>query len=373
MRIAIIGTYPPPYGGISIHIQRLKNRLEVLGWDITIFNLGKPQQGETENIIDIDNLYLWLLRQLFQRYPYDIVHLNTSSSWLLRIYFGLILCPMRRKKLIITWHGNDITWPYVVNSTRRPARGLISWIISKLVIKSFKKAHAVICVNENGKNLLTARGVNKDRMRTIPAFIPPVNNGPDLYEIPEESWSFISEHTPVIVANAYQITFFKNQDTYGIDMCIDLCIKLKPFYPNIGFIFALPNIGDHEYYKKLTETIHANEIGYNFLFQHKPCQFYPMLAKSDIFVRPTNTDGDAVSIREALFFNVPTVASNAVPRPEGTVLFETRDNDDLFSKVKDILDNYELYKIKLQSVKIKDNFEEILAVYRSMTSYVKNQ
>jgi glycosyltransferase involved in cell wall biosynthesis len=149
-------------------------------------------------------------------------------------------------------------------------------------------------------------------------------------------------------------------------MCIDLCTRLRHFYPKVGVIFALPDIGDHQYYDQLVRLISSKQIDDHFVFQHKPCQFYPILAKSDVFVRPTNTDGDAVSLREALFFNVPSVASNAVPRPEGTVLFETRDNEDLFRKVKNILDNYELYKTKLQAVTVKDNFEEILTVYRSM-------
>ena len=42
-------------------------------------------------------------------------------------------------------------------------------------------------------------------------------------------------------------------------------------------------------------------------------------------MRPTRTDGDAVSIREAMHFGRPVVASDAVPRPEGVVTFPSRD------------------------------------------------
>jgi len=89
----------------------------------------------------------------------------------------------------------------------------------------------------------------------------------------------------------------------------------------------------------MKQRISDKQIEENFLFQTKPCQMYPIIMKSDLFLRPTNTDGDAVSIREALHFKVPAVASDVCPRPEGTILFKCRDIDDLTSKVKEVLDN----------------------------------
>ena len=58
-----------------------------------------------------------------------------------------------------------------------------------------------------------------------------------------------------------------------------------------------------------------------------------MLKHCDLFVRPTSTDGDAVSIREALWLGVPTVASDAVARPAGVATFRSRDADDLARKI----------------------------------------
>ncbi|HME90949.1 MAG TPA: glycosyltransferase, partial [Myxococcaceae bacterium] len=49
----------------------------------------------------------------------------------------------------------------------------------------------------------------------------------------------------------------------------------------------------------------------------------------DAFVRPTSADGDAVSVREALALGVACVASDAVPRPSGVVLFRSGDAIDL--------------------------------------------
>jgi len=48
----------------------------------------------------------------------------------------------------------------------------------------------------------------------------------------------------------------------------------------------------------------------------------PAFPFTAVYLRPTLTDGDAVSIREALDAGVPVVASNVVRRPRGVVTAE---------------------------------------------------
>ena len=130
---------------------------------------------------------------------------------------------------------------------------------------------------------------------------------------------------------------------------------------------CLPDIGDYDYFNKMEQKIADKSIENNFLFVTQPYQIYPILMKSDIFVRPTNTDDDAVSVREALYFKIPLVASDVVPRPEGTILFKNRDINDFTLKVKDILDNYRWHKKRLEAVKVEDDAEKILGVYQKLT------
>ena len=62
-----------------------------------------------------------------------------------------------------------------------------------------------------------------------------------------------------------------------------------------------------------------------------------MFKKVNLSIRPTITDGDAISIREALYFNCEVIASDVVKRPEGTVYFKCRDIDDLYYQTSKIL------------------------------------
>jgi hypothetical protein len=48
------------------------------------------------------------------------------------------------------------------------------------------------------------------------------------------------------------------------------------------------------------------------------------MEQADLVVRPTNTDGDSLSIREAIFLNKPIISSDVVKRPDGTILFANR-------------------------------------------------
>ncbi len=88
--------------------------------------------------------------------------------------------------------------------------------------------------------------------------------------------------------------------------------------------------------------------------------------KSHVFLRPTNTDGDANSLREALFFRVPSVASDVCPRPEGTILFRNRDISDLTAKVEELLENYETHKKALEGLNIEDNSLKLIELYRGL-------
>ena len=68
---------------------------------------------------------------------------------------------------------------------------------------------------------------------------------------------------------------------------------------------------------------------------HQSC--LAVIARSDIFVRPTFSDGDAISVREAIELGTPVVASDVVSRPAGTVCFKTGDASDLVSKIESVL------------------------------------
>jgi glycosyltransferase involved in cell wall biosynthesis len=88
------------------------------------------------------------------------------------------------------------------------------------------------------------------------------------------------------------------------------------------------------------------------------------MQSSDIMLRTTWYDGDAISVREALQLGVPVIASDNGMRPEGTHLIPARDLDALVAAVEKILDRPSP-RVPVASESDR-NLGEILTVYQEL-------
>jgi glycosyltransferase involved in cell wall biosynthesis len=349
LKIALFGPCPPPYGGVSIHVQRLSNLLFENHIDHTIYDITQFKGKEEKN--DDSQVKNWLKIIFFSR---GIIHIHNSGLNLLKIFLLSILMIIKGNKVIITFHS------------LRDEIEKFSWCRKKVLSVSIANISYFIVTNSRIKEKLVNVGVINEKITVIPGFLPPNISKKDTKDIPAEIWEFIKNHHPIISANAFRIEFYNNQDLYGLDMCIELCTNLKKKYPHIGFVFCLPSIGDYDYFSEMKNKITSNNIEKNFMFITQPFQFYPILRASDLFVRPTNTDGDAVSIRESLYFKIPSVVSDIVPRPKGTNVFHNRDITDFTLKVENIFENYENHKKNLENLEIENNFNKIMSIYKKV-------
>jgi glycosyltransferase involved in cell wall biosynthesis len=137
-------------------------------------------------------------------------------------------------------------------------------------------------------------------------------------------------------------------------------------YKNIGFIYIIPEIGDYDYFEKMQNLVKKYNLEDNFHFYTKPVAYPAVINMCDLFIRPTNTDGDALSIIEALTLQKPTIASDVCRRPEGTILFKNRNVNDLYNKVIYIIEYYIECKKQIESIEFEDNAEKILEVYKKV-------
>jgi glycosyltransferase involved in cell wall biosynthesis len=86
-----------------------------------------------------------------------------------------------------------------------------------------------------------------------------------------------------------------------------------------------------------------------------------LYARLTLFVRPTITDGDSVSVRECLHLGVPVVASDAVPRPGGCLLFGSRDQQAMEHLVMSVLADPDSYRRRLV---LEDSALPVIDLYR---------
>jgi glycosyltransferase involved in cell wall biosynthesis len=358
LKIGLIGSCPPPYSGIAVHIERLMKKLDDLNINYVLYDiLGVERKNKENRIVCIKYPKLWIIKY-FLSTKNEIIH-NHTEDWRGQIIVGLM--GLSGKKTIATLHSEVL-----INSWKD-----FNFIKRKIIQIALKSSTSLIVVNSNIENFCLSLGINQNKIFLIPAFIPPTLEKEEINEIPRDIWNFLDTHYPILSGNAYKITFLKDEDVYGIDLCIELCFKLKQTWNDVGLIFFLPEFfwekREKQYFSYLQKRIIELNLQNNFLFVTQSYPFHPILLKSTVFIRPTNTDGDAISIREALYFGVPAVASNVVIRPEGTIVFKNRDIDDFTLKVKDLLDNYQQYKQILNSLTFDDNASRILQVYQRVS------
>ena len=348
--MALIGPCPPPYGGIAIHVRRLREQLTESGWECMVYDLVRQRELRGAEVTAIKNARLWPLRYFFTASE-NVIH-YIYSGWELGILVGMM--GFLGKKTVVSIVGDDLKDHLMKGG----------WFRKQLLSFALKRYACIIAVNPEINQLLLSTGIRPERIEVITPFLPPVVSNEAQNEIPGEIWRFIDSHKPVISANAFKIRFYNGIDLYGLDMCIELCVKLKSTYPEVGFVFCLPDIGDEGYFTRMRQEIRDKGIEDNFLFVTQPLdEVYPIWQKSDVFVRPTNTDGDSVSLREALYLKTPSVASDVISRPEGTVLFKNRNIDSFTESVEYVLRNYKQLKADMESLEVKSGFSQILEVY----------
>ncbi|MDD2595639.1 MAG: glycosyltransferase [Bacteroidales bacterium] len=343
--ILIIGSSPGHIGGVGIHLSRLVENLR----DLYNFDYVDESKTRLPNYYNLRSFNL--LKYLKKVLHADIVHIH-SSTFFLRA-FHIVICKLFfRKHIIVTIHHNPIV------------EGKFGNKVNTIVLPFCQK---VIFVNKEGYNMFNLKK-RKSRYLVFPAFIPPIIDKEKI--LPEGLLEWIlnkkKENYSIISSNAWKLVISKGEDLYGIDMCIELMKALLLKGEKCAFIFVLSNPKENvellNIYKQKIKDYQLYDV---FLIWEDSISFVRLIQESDLIVRPTNTDGDALSIREALFLNKQIVASDVVDRPEGTIIFHVRDNDDFCDKVS--------YALKQGNVETSGNkIDYYLNFYRELYSQWTN-
>ena len=139
-----------------------------------------------------------------------------------------------------------------------------------------------------------------------------------------------------MVSNASKLVLHNGVDLYGLDMCIDLMSKLLEMRKDnyyLIFIVIVNSDRQRQMFEDYKKLVAETELKNRILILDEPLSFVRLITMSDIVLRTTNTDGDAISIREGLFFGKKVIASDVVKRPEGVLTFKTRDLNSLIEVV----------------------------------------
>lgn len=336
-----IGPYSA-IGGVGIHIKRLEALISE-SFDVNIIDETSLDEAD-DKIFNIRN------KKLFKYLNFiinaKIVHIH-SGVWWLQI-FHIIIAKLFIKKTVITIHSWKLNNPW--------KRYITSYFI--------KKTDIIITVSDQ-----VSRDLKLKRYKLIPAFLPPVFSVEK--RLPENLDEVLKSEKIIISSNASRLVTYNNQDLYGLDMCINLAEKIKINKKPYLIIFIIASlINGKKLYNNYKQIIFEKKLHDQIYLHLGSISFINLIKQSDIIIRPTNTDGDAVTIREAIYLEKPVIASDVVVRPKGTVLFKNRDVDDLYSKIENVIKNrYNIESIKNKNINYYKNI--YISIYNSCINYKK--
>jgi glycosyltransferase involved in cell wall biosynthesis len=341
MTVLQFGVFPPPDGGVQSNVKDIRDYLRRNGIRCGVVHLSRHRQADHDDVFYPKTPVA--VAKIALQFPADIFHFHLGGQItraLLGLY-GFGTCVPGRKK-VLTFHSGG--YPSSPDAKRaHPLKNLI-----------FKRFDRVIGVNQQIIDMFVGYGVKRERLRLIPPYALP--SEPPAAEIPEAICGFMDQHSPLLLAVCLL------EPEYDLPLQIEVMERVLRRHPRAGLLI----IGAGSLESELSGLIASKGWGKSILL----CGNVPrpatlnIMARSDLLVRTTWYDGDAVSIREALHFSVPVVASDNSMRPPGITLIPARDIDALENAIGRRL--AEPKSPRVPKLPVEENLKAVLDLYREL-------
>jgi len=343
--ILIIGGYPPPYGGITVHIKRFHDYCKNENIKLKIISQF-TESGHPDIICLTGNKILKILKliHIIKSFRGRLIHIHSSRLNNL-IWGGLLLAWVGRKKIkVITNHSGNFS----ITSTNS-LRNVISRNI-------YKKFDYIICINRSQQEMFS-RVLNMplSRLPIIPSYIPLANI------------NFIhSKKIELFVDDIYKkvkyliVTTGYIEQYYGYEIIINAIERIDL---NIGVLFIFYTSSNINYKKKLFNKINQSDYMWCLEGISSDDMMY-IIKNASLLVRANTADTYGMVVGDAIQLGTPSIASDVCPRHPGTILFKNGNSDDLSIKIKDTIENLANYKKKLKYINIENNADKLIKFYK---------
>lgn len=304
--LLIIGPLPPPKGGVSIHVSRLASALAARGARCSLLDESRQPTDGVANLRQISLLQYWRLIRSAR-----LVHVHSSNPF---IRLGhILIARLQGRRVVQTVHS------------------LVGWRTEPVVLRlSGLLSHQSIGVNADVAGAIGASA------RVIPAFIAP-DPAEEVGAAEFAEWIAAqrAQGRSIIAMNAFRASIKGGHDLYGLDMIV-AAFQDERIRRDFAVVACVSTTqGCEKYHAEIEQQVAALRLGSQFKFILGQSNFPAILKQCDLFVRPTTSDGDAISLREALWYGKPAIASDAVARPPGTILFPSRNVDQFIARILD--------------------------------------
>ena len=313
MYVLQLGPYPPPEGGISRNMLAIRDELLRRGDKCTII-----ATSQCTNPVDEPNVYhprsaVALLR-LLSKLKFDILHLHIGGEVTARVLALAFACTFFAKgKSVLTLHSG--AYPQ-----SEEARNASPSSIRGTILRRFRR---LIAVNEPIADVFRRYGIPAECIDVIAPFslTPP---SPDVV-VPEDLADFCRSHTPLLLAVGGL------EKDYEPLMQIEALSEVLQKFPKAGLMIVGGGSMRAEVETAITACGYRDSIKLAGNIEH-PVVLH-LIRDADIMLRTTLFDGDAISVREALYLGTPVIATYNCMRPNGVHLIPTSDQAALVREI----------------------------------------
>lgn len=308
MRVVQLGPFPPPHGGVQTNLVSIREFLQKRGLPSFVINLTRHRKSKANGVFFPKTplgvaWHLWTLE-------YEIIHIHIGGKISLRLLgLGLFCSLIPGRKVVLTFHSGG----YPSSSEGRSAapRTLGGFV--------FRRFDRLIAVNREIADMFVRFGVEPKRIRLIAPHA--VAGCPPGAKLPPVLRGFYENHSPVL------LTVGLLEPEYDLPLQMDVLESVRQTFSRAGLVI----IGSGSLESQLWEQRAAKPYAEHILITGDVPHAATVVAikECDVFLRTTLYDGDSVSVREALHFGVPVVASDNGMRPEGVTLFAISDREGL--------------------------------------------
>lgn len=343
MHVLQLGPYPPPEGGINRNLLAIRAELVKAGHRCSIMATSRSTRITPEPHVYHPRSPLKVLK-LLRDIKSDVLHLHLGGDIGKRILaLTFIASVLGRGKKVLSVHSGGYPLSREGKAARRNSiRGFV-----------FRRFDEVIAVNPLIADVFVRYGLEPDHLHVIYPFVHRV---PDAnVTIPDELAAFRARSSPML------LTVGLLEPEYDLSMQIDAMETLLREFPEAGLMI----VGSGSLESELRAAVNAKPFKDRILLagdvEHKVTLH--LLNDCDILLRTTLFDGDAISVREALFLNTPVIATDNGMRPDGVYLIPPHDPEALIDAIK-LLGRSQKSK-ETPSTDDMSNVQKVLEVYES--------
>jgi|SRR5690554_1435438 len=272
--------------------------------------------------------FVYDLLKLIKKNNYEIVHLNSTNTLIGALSTVFLF---RKPKLVFTLHGLSFLDN---NYIYHPLVSFFSRQYFKLFLRLIDKA---VFVSKNNFDSI------KDKIFIKRSSL--IYNGLDVNNLTffskEDARKYLSEiggidlSNSFIIGSAGRLAYPKNYE-----FLINNFKLFQNKIPNLKVVI----IGDGPYREKYIKLISENKIENDFILLGELKDSFKFLKAFDVFTLTSDFEGLSISLLEALFADIPILASNVGGNPEivendESQLFTLNDQNEFLNKLIELRKN----------------------------------